>query len=64
MVLAHGAIIVLCSDGVTGAQNEQRKQFGKQTIERIIKQCSQQSAGQIIQILQSELHIFTAQEYM
>lgn len=55
---------MLCSDGVTGTQNEQREQFGKESIERIVKQYAQQPAEQILQSLQSELQSFTAQDYM
>ena len=62
--LAQGDIIVLCSDGVTGAQNEQREQFASLSIERIVKQCSERSAELIIQSLQSELQTFTAEDYM
>ncbi|WP_428356698.1 SpoIIE family protein phosphatase [Methyloprofundus sp.] len=62
--LEPGDIIVICSDGVTGAQNEQREQFAKQSIERIVKQCSKQSTELIIQSLQSELQTFTAADYM
>ena len=40
IALAQGDIVILCSDGVTGAQNGQREQFSKDSIERIIKQNS------------------------
>jgi two-component system sensor histidine kinase/response regulator len=64
IALVQGDVIVLCSDGVTGAQNEQREQFTSLSIERIVKQCSEQSAELIIQSLQSELQTFTAENYM
>ncbi|GFO71187.1 hypothetical protein BJAS_P0455 [Bathymodiolus japonicus methanotrophic gill symbiont] len=64
IALAQGGIIILCSDGVTGAQNDQREQFSKDSIERIIQHNSQQSAEVIMQRLQSELQAFTADNYL
>lgn len=64
MVLATGDFIILCSDGVTGALNEQREQFGKQSIERVVKQLSEPSAEALIQSLQSELEVYTDKAYL
>ncbi|WP_221901306.1 PP2C family protein-serine/threonine phosphatase [Bathymodiolus platifrons methanotrophic gill symbiont] len=64
IVLQAKDIIVICSDGVLGAQNEQREQFGVKTIERIVENNSTQSAYAVIQTLQAELEAFTAGAYM
>jgi len=57
-------IVVLCSNGVFGAQNEQREQFGIQSIEQLVEQQPTQSAHALIQSLQTELETFTAGAYM
>ena len=57
-------IVVLCSNGVFGAQNEQREQFGIQAIEQIVEQQPTQSAHALIQSLQAKLETFTAGAYM
>ena len=57
-------IILLCSDGVLGAQNEQREQFGIQSIELIVQQQSKQSAHALMESLQVELQTFTEKAYM
>ncbi|NOR79417.1 MAG: SpoIIE family protein phosphatase [Methyloprofundus sp.] len=64
IALEANDIIVLCSDGVLGAQNEQREQFGVQLIEEIVQQQSGQTASTLIQSLQSELDAFTEKAYM
>ena len=64
ITLAADDIILLCSDGVLGAQNEQREQFGIETIEQIVKQQSAQSAHALIESLKSELQTFTEKAYM
>jgi len=62
--LAVDDIVVLYSDGVLGAQNEQREQFGDQSITQIVQQHSTQSAAELMQCLQAELDVFTAGAYM
>ena len=64
IVLEAGDIIMLCSDGVLGAQSEQREQFGMHRIEQIVEQQSAQSAHVLIESLQTELEVFTAGAYM
>ncbi|MCK5355337.1 MAG: SpoIIE family protein phosphatase, partial [Methyloprofundus sp.] len=63
IALAAGDIIVLCSDGVLGAQSEQREQFGMHRIEQVVQQQSTQSAHTLIESLQAELEAFTAGAY-
>jgi len=54
--------IVLCSDGVLGAQNEQREQFAMQSIEQVIQQQPTQSAHDLVQALQAKLETYTAMQ--
>ena len=64
IALEAGDFIVLCSDGVLGAQNEQREQFGLHRIEQLVQQQSEQSADAVVKSLQVELESFTEKAYM
>ncbi|NOQ65070.1 MAG: SpoIIE family protein phosphatase [Methyloprofundus sp.] len=64
IALQREDIIILCSDGVLGAQNEQREQFGIQSLERLVQQQYEQSADVLIECLQDELEAFTADAYL
>lgn len=64
IAISVGDMIVICSDGVLVAQNQQRELFGANSIERIIQQNPQQSAQDLIQSLQIELQHFTEKAYL
>lgn len=62
--LADGDVIVVASDGVTAALNQQREKFGVEPIERQLKIHKQASAGEMLQAIREELLEFSRNAYV
>ena len=48
ITIAPGECIVLCSDGVTDAQNGADEEFGDERLARIVLECRHQSASEMV----------------
>lgn len=57
--LRSGEIIIIYSDGVTEAENEQEDQFGEKRIKQIVRQCKHLSAQEIIEKICERVDEFT-----
>ena len=61
---ADGDIIIVVSDGVTGALNQQREKFGAVQIETQVQKYQHASAEEILHAIRQELFSYTRDAYI
>lgn len=62
--LADGDVIVVVSDGVTAALNQQREKFGVEPIERQVQKNKHAGAGESLQAIRQDLLTFNRDAYI
>ena len=56
--IRRGDVFVLYTDGISEAMNERKEEFGPERLEKIVGQRSHQSASEIMNHIQHEIHDF------